>query len=391
MTKFGFLTYDLQPFTEDCLYRIQSSNKWASIKAYPIIEHRNQEASRVDYMPSRQKGKFFGPSRGSRTPEGFAINVNIKSVYKCVIESDVVVLFGLQGASAVLAVVFGKLLRRPILTVSQTLPVQHEKNRRWWVRSLKSFIYRCGSLHVSQSPATTEVLTNIYNIPHSKIVFAQFEAGASLFREKISNKNLYSGAKTMRVESATNFLFVGNLHPFKGIGTIIEALSMIREKRKFICHFAGPHAGKDGEVGTPKYWSNLARKYSVLESVNFLGQLNFEQLIKAYSECDVVILPTYRDMFPKVLVEGALFEKPLISTTANGANNAILINNNNGFVVEPGDPSALATAMQMLSSANLRNTMGKRSRQIVDQLCSIDNENEGFSKALKLMVNIIKK
>jgi glycosyltransferase involved in cell wall biosynthesis len=390
MSKFGFLTYDLQPFTEDCLYRIQSSNEWARIKAYPIIEHRNQEASRVDYMPSRQKGKFFGPSRGRRTPEGFAININIKSVYKCVIESDVVVLFGLQGASAVLAVIFGKILRRPILTVSQTLPVQYEKNRRWWVRGLKNFIYRCGSLHVSQSSATTEVLTAVYNIPQSKIVFAQFEAGASLFREKISNKALYSDTKSIRVETATNFLFVGNLHPFKGVGTIIEALSMIREKGKFICHFAGPQAGKDGEVGTTRYWINIACKYSVLECVNFLGQLNFEQLIKAYSECDVVVLPTYRDMFPKVLVEGALFEKPLISTTANGANNAIIINNINGFVVDPGDPSALATAMQMLSSANLRYTMGKRSRQMVDHLCTIDNENEGFSKALKAMDKFLK-
>lgn len=391
MINFGFITYDLQPFTEDCLYRIQSTNKWAKIKAYPIIEHEDQEKARIDYLPSNQKGKFFGAGRGHRTPEGFATNVNINAVYKCVSESDVVVLFGLQGLSAILATILAKSLRRPILTVSQTLPVFHEKNRRWWVKVLKRLIYNCGSIHVSQSQATMEVLTSVYGIPQSKIVSAQFEAGASLFREKISISKVFDGANIIRVEGVTNFLFVGNLHPFKGVGTIIEALSLISEKRKFVCHFAGPQAAKEGDVGTVTYWSELARKYSVLECVNFLGQLNFDQLIKAYSECDVVILPTYRDMFPKVLVEGALFEKPLISTTASGANNAILIDNYNGFVIDPGDSSALANAMQTLSSHELRRAMGKRSKEIVDRLCTIDGENEGFAKALQRIANSISK
>jgi glycosyltransferase involved in cell wall biosynthesis len=389
MIKFGFITYDLQAFTEDCLYRIQTTNKWATIKAFPVIEHKNQGKSRIDYLPSSQKGRFYGVYGGRKTQEGFASNLNLNAVYRCVLESDVVVLFGLQGLSAIFAVIFAKVLKKPILTVSQTLPVLYETNRRWWVKSLKKFIYSCASMHISQSQATMDVLTLVYRIPQSKIISAQFEAGASLFRNEVAISRPFKGKTLIRIEGVINLLFVGNLHPFKGVGTIIEALHLITDKKKFVCHFAGPQAGKDRDIGTMQYWNDLAVKYSVVECVNFLGQLSFEQLIKAYSESDIVVLPTYRDMFPKVLVEAALFEKPLISTTASGANNSILIHNYNGFVIEPGDSTALASAIQKLSSEELRLVMGKRSKQIVDRLCTINDENEGFARALHAMADSI--
>ena len=117
--KFGFITYDLQPFTEDCLYRIKITNKWANIKAFPIIKHENQDKARIDYLPSSQKGKFFGANSGNKTPEGFASNINLNAVYKCVAESDVVVLFGLQGLSAIFATILAKIFNKRILTVAK--------------------------------------------------------------------------------------------------------------------------------------------------------------------------------------------------------------------------------------------------------------------------------
>ena len=87
-------------------------------------------------------------------------------------------------------------------------------------------------------------------------------------------------------------------------------------------------------------------------------------------------------MFPKVLIEGALASKPLITTTANGAVDTIVIDSYNGFIIEPGDIHSLSVVMTKLFDENLRIKMGKKSREIVDEFCNTDKETKGFVDAI---------
>lgn len=389
--KVGFLTYDLQPFAEDCLYRIQKNNPEIEVTAYPVIKHENQASCRVNYKPSFQEGRYFGVGAEGGTPEGFASNINFSSAWACARDSDVIVLFGIQGISAILTVGFSTLLRRDVVSVNQTLPVEWESKRRWWIILLKKMIFKKCLMHISQSFASREVLTKIYGISDRIIVDAPFEAGASLFRSKVDEILPNSKQVIARDEEETIFLFSGNLHQFKGVGTIIEALAMIDGDTRIKCFFAGPEANSNDYVGTTKYWISLARTLGVEDKVTFLGQLNFEQLVSAYRSSDVILLPTQKDCFPKVLVEAAIFSKPLISTSACGATGTILIDNVNGFVVNPDDPAALAASMKMLLNKDLRVKMGRQSKIIVDKICQVDAENSGYKKAFTLIGQIIAK
>ena len=77
-TRIGVLTYDLQPFTEDLLFRIQQAIPLSKVKAYPCFFHHSQEDSRVDFLPSEVIARPFGVE-GRGTREALTSSVNLKA------------------------------------------------------------------------------------------------------------------------------------------------------------------------------------------------------------------------------------------------------------------------------------------------------------------------
>jgi len=384
--QIGFLTYDLQPFTEDCLFRILQAIKPIKLKAYPIITHENQKQSRIPSLPSRQKGKHLGVNRIGNTPEGFMSNVNWQVAWRCVLESDIVVLFGLQGGTALVTAFLASVMRRKIISVNQTLPVAGEVKREWWVKWLKGWLLNRCDFHIYQTPVSKEVLMQVYNIKNERLFYAPFEAGASWFKRHLEKS--FNRRDTVRhglsiKKDTTLFLFVGNLVPFKGIPDLIEALSLLPKDKNFFCIFVGPEEPLHKVGGTVKYFTEVAECHGVQKYVRFLGSLGPVKLAEMYWATDAVILPTHRDTFGKVLVEGALASKPLVTTDACSAVGAMVIDGDNGFVVKTGDIQALAEAMKKLLDQDLRNKMGKRSLEIVNTFCNEKIETLGYVDAVK--------
>ncbi len=379
----GFLTYDLQPFTEDCVYRVASAlPEGLQVKAFPVFFHPNQEKSRIPYRPSFLKGKHLGVNVAGSTPEGFASNINWGAILNCVRESDIIILYGLQGATALLVGLLSLLMRRTVISVNQTLPVVWERKRRWWVRWLKQWLLNRCKYHIYQTQAAKEVLTSVYNIDEKQLFYAPFEAGASWFdgilqqqrgcRDEVRQK--------MSLTDEVLFLFVGNLHPFKGVIDLIRAASLIPRDTKFCCIFIGPEV-PGYQFGVDNFLE-IARKLEIEQKIRFLAPMLPEELAAMYWAADAVIQPTRRDTFLKVLVEGALASKPLITTNSSGAAGLIAIDGDNGFVVEPGDIHSLAEGMNRLLDSNLRKEMGRRSRKLVEKACNPQAETTGFVKTI---------
>jgi glycosyltransferase involved in cell wall biosynthesis len=117
-----------------------------------------------------------------------------------------------------------------------------------------------------------------------------------------------------------------------------------------------------------------------------VGALEPEKLGALYCASDVVVLPSYRDTFGKVLAEGALAGKPLITTTACGSAGTLVVSGENGFVIEPGDVDRLRNAMIRLLDPSLREVMGRRSRQVVGRVCSAEAETAGFARVINVAI-----
>jgi glycosyltransferase involved in cell wall biosynthesis len=81
----------------------------------------------------------------------------------------------------------------------------------------------------------------------------------------------------------------------------------------------------------------------------------------------IVCLPsTYGEGVPKVLIEAAASGRPIVATDIPGCRE-IVVDGKTGFLVPPGNPEALAHALERLArNAPLRHEQGLAARQMAE-------------------------
>ena len=80
-----------------------------------------------------------------------------------------------------------------------------------------------------------------------------------------------------------------------------------------------------------------------------------------YQLCGMVVLPSHTraEAFGICLLEGLMHKKPLISTELGTGTSYVNQHEQTGFVIEPGNVTALTKAIQALQSQDLAKKMGE--------------------------------
>jgi len=139
-------------------------------------------------------------------------------------------------------------------------------------------------------------------------------------------------------------LYVGRLHPLKGVDVLIKALHHIVENSinlKLVV--IGP--------GNAERYRELAQKLGVDKNVLFLGFVDEETKICAIDGSLAVIVPSicdYVEVYPMIISEAWARNKTVIATRVGGIPYRVK-HMVNGLLVPPKDPKALAEAIIMLS------------------------------------------
>lgn len=110
-----------------------------------------------------------------------------------------------------------------------------------------------------------------------------------------------------------NLLFVGRLHPLKGVEFLIEALHAIQTTSDSLCPLRSLRLkiiGKDEGEG-PKL-RRMASNYNL--DVEFCGIVSEEAKNAAYDWCDALVLPTISENFGLVIAEALERGKRVITT-----------------------------------------------------------------------------
>jgi len=95
--------------------------------------------------------------------------------------------------------------------------------------------------------------------------------------------------------------------------------------------------------------------------VRYLGERSDVRELMAMS--DIVVLPSYREGFPRVLIEAASMGKPMVTTDTPGCRE-VVVDGENGLLVPVRDADALGLAVRkLLASPALRKTMGEAARK----------------------------
>ena len=157
-------------------------------------------------------------------------------------------------------------------------------------------------------------------------------------------------------------LFAGRHVYDKGVDVLIEAARIILSRRrdvKFV--IAG-----DGPMRFHLMW--LASVYGLGEKILFTGRLSDEELYRAYKLADVVVIPSRYEPFGIVALEAMASGKPVVASRVGGLSE-VVVDGETGILVPPGDPEALAQAIEtLLYDPVLAKKMGATGRRRVEAL-----------------------
>jgi starch synthase len=168
------------------------------------------------------------------------------------------------------------------------------------------------------------------------------------------------------VEGRRVVLYVGHFGLRKGIPFLIDAMRTVaREVPDSLLVCVG---GVPSWLPKRDYWSylnGLVEQSGLNGKVLLLDRVPNEKLPNYYSMSRVLVLPSYYEAFPKVLIEAMACERPAISTRMGGTQDSIE-DGTNGYLVKFADTTGLARAIvTVLQDEGLARQMGKAGRQKV--------------------------
>lgn len=130
--------------------------------------------------------------------------------------------------------------------------------------------------------------------------------------------------KFFKARDFINLLWVGKMHPFKGLRLIIEALKIMEteslNKIRLVIVGDGPDRN---EI------EKLVNLYKLNENVVFIGNVSHKEIIYYYKQSDVFVYTSLRDSFPGQILEAQLSGLPVITLNLHGQ--SLMVSEENGI------------------------------------------------------------
>jgi glycosyltransferase involved in cell wall biosynthesis len=189
-------------------------------------------------------------------------------------------------------------------------------------------------------------------------------------------------------------LVVGRMDPMKGQDRVIRALATLAPefpKLKLALVGNGSFSGSGKGLGLSKAAKWRAQLESLVEELDlrsrvlFTGHLSQRELDCFYERCTMALLPSVREGFGLVVVEGWLHHKPVIVTQRAGVAELIK-EESNGVLFDPDEPGELAVKMsKLLDDERLQSRLGRQGFTTARH-CSLDAAAEAEGRLLTEIV-----
>lgn len=148
--------------------------------------------------------------------------------------------------------------------------------------------------------------------------------------------------------------------PLKGLVPLLEALALLREQRPAAHLVVLARRPPEGPVAEA-----LAR-LGLGPHVEFLSGLTDAELVAELSRSEVAVVPSLYEGFSLPAVEAMACGVPLVATTGGALPEVVGPDGGAGLLVPPGEPPALAVAIErLLADPALRARVGESGRRRV--------------------------
>lgn len=150
---------------------------------------------------------------------------------------------------------------------------------------------------------------------------------------------------TLPTKEKKRLLFLGRIHPKKGLPMLVDAWQSLPSERKdWELIIAGPD-----ELGHKRELENKIRNYSLDEEIKFIGTVTGGEKKAWLESSDLFILPSYSEGFSIAILEGMAARLPVLATSQ--CNFPEISSEGGGWVCEPELDSLKKELAKALSSS----------------------------------------
>lgn len=279
-------------------------------------------------------------------------------------------LFYQGGDYVLLPVLFAKLSRRPVVIVMPSSQVNIMRAKKDALarpaRLLVETTLRLADRIVTFSPRLVEEWQ--LGKVRDKVVFLNHPLGW----DAISIKPL---SERQRIVG-----YVGRFSEEKGLPEFVESISLILEKdQNLLFWILG-----DGHL-REQIEATLARK-SLNDRVKLLGWVPHEDLPRYLSELKLLVIPSYTEGIPNIMIEAMLCETPVLSTKVGSAP-VYIQDGETGFLMDTNEPPIIAKNCVRALDAPNSERLVKKARDIALANFSYETVREGWRKVLSSLLD----
>lgn len=211
----------------------------------------------------------------------------------------------------------------------------------------------------------------LVRLPYNKIITVSNETKKSLVKHYNVKKNricvVYAGVDLEFIDSIkvnekykNTIIFVGRLVPHKHVDHL---LNVVKSLKNDIPDIRLIIIGNGVEKDNLKL---LTQEYN-LNNVQFLHDLNYNELIGEMKKSNVLALPSTREGFGMVLAEANSCRIPVVAYASGGVVE-VVEDGVNGFLVEPFDLENLESKIKfLLKNPSKRDNLGENGRKLVEK------------------------
>lgn len=152
---------------------------------------------------------------------------------------------------------------------------------------------------------------------------------------------------------------VGNIRPHKGHSNLIAATRLISAEHPEVVVVSIGGEKRDGDLERVQKEAEAA---GLGDSIRFLGRRDDAR--KFLAAADVVVNPSDVEGLPVALLEALLFSRRVVATDVGGVSQ-VVIDEQTGLLVSPGDPEALANGVLRALESPRANQWAEAGRGLV--------------------------
>jgi len=196
--------------------------------------------------------------------------------------------------------------------------------------------------------------------------------GSGIDLEKIPFK-LRDGKKPL------SFLFASRLVKSKGLNEFVKASLAVKKLYPMVrINIAGNLDLNDSDSISDEVFNKIKN----LKEINYLGNLDHDDMLKQYLNSDIFVLPSYGEGLPKAAIEAAASGMPLILSRTSGCLECINEGENGSFIAIKDSASAQQAMEFFIKNPQKIPQMSKYSRELVNKKFALEEIYPVYKKLI---------